>query len=120
MTENMKKFLELVSKDEGLGKKIGSAGKEELMTLSKELNIELSEADFVQPVAELSDDELNAVAGGKSCYCAAGGGGTGSGKCDITCACVMVGVGEGRYGPDNDNISERCICALGGYGESFN
>ena len=26
---------------------------------------------------ELSDDELNVVAGGKSCYCAAGGGGTG-------------------------------------------
>ena len=120
MTENMKKLLELISKDEALGKTVCNATKEELIALAKELSIELSEANFAQPVAELSDDELNVVAGGKSCYCAAGGGGTGSGACDDTCVCVIAGVGEGRHGPNYSNYSERCVCALAGYGESFN
>ena len=38
--------------------------------MAKELGIELMEDDLEQESAELSDDELDAVASGKSCYCA--------------------------------------------------
>ncbi len=77
MSENMKKFLELVSKDETLKQKMQafkdmepadaiSAG----ITLAKELGIELTEADFAKEksAGELSDDELDAVAGGGGTY----------------------------------------------------
>ena len=103
MSENMKKFLELVSKDENLKKKLeelddtvyeqaSQAG----IALAKEFGIELSEADFGRKKSdgELSDDELDAVAGGArlaksdepdsiwndDCICAcvtSGGGGPG-------------------------------------------
>ena len=73
MSDNMKKFLELVSKDENLKKKLekldntvyeqaSQAG----IALAKEFGIELTEADFVRKESdgELSDDELDAVSGG--------------------------------------------------------
>ena len=83
---------------------------EELIVLAKELGLKLTEEDFVQPVAELSDDELDAVAGGfAECACAVGGGGTGDVN-DKTCACVLLGAGYA------DNGHERCICGGGGYG----
>ncbi len=91
MSENMKKFLELVSKDENLKQKTLafndmepadaiSAG----IALAKELGIELSEADFAkeESCGELSDDELDAVSGGarvgtiySRCFCIATGQG---------------------------------------------
>ena len=46
MTENMKKFLEAVSKNEELAKKINTMTKEDLLALAKELSIELTEDDF--------------------------------------------------------------------------
>lgn len=75
MTENMKKFLELVEKDEALQQKmealkdnadetvIGS-----FIELAKEHGITLIEEDFVfeESNGELSDDELEAAAGGCS------------------------------------------------------
>ncbi len=75
MSENMKKFLELISKDENLKKKMAELEKmesdkaiREIIALAKEHGIELSEADFVKAESddELSDDELDAVAGGGS------------------------------------------------------
>ncbi len=113
MTENMKKFLELISKDEDLKQKAlalndmehkeaVSAG----ISLAKELGIELSEADFDNEESgdELKDDELDAVAGGGDCGCVAGGGGT---VCDGS-FCPCVGYGQG---------SVICFCVVIGFGE---
>lgn len=109
MTENMKKFLEAVSKSEELTAKVGGMGKEELIALAKELGIELTEDDFVQKI-ELDDDELEAVSGGwKKCTCVGAGGGKADedGK---ACACVAGGGGETRDGEC------RCWCIVGGEG----
>ena len=111
MTENMKKFLEAVSQHEELLAKLNGMGKEELLALAKELNVELTEADLVKPAEELSDDELDTVAGGSdvSCACAMGGGGTKDNN-DKTCACVLAGVGYDKH------KRERCLCGFAGYG----
>lgn len=111
MTENMKKFLEAVSKNEELTAKVGTLGMEELIALAKELGIELTEADFAKPTGELDDDELDAVSGGGdvSCACAMGGGGTKDSN-DKTCACVLAGGGYSKQG------GERCVCGFAGYG----
>ena len=107
MNENLKKFLEKVSEDKALAEKDPAA----LIPLAKEMGIELTEADLKRPVEELSDDELDTVAGGGdvSCACAMGGGGTKDAN-DKTCACVLAGVG---YAKDK---SERCLCGFAGYG----
>jgi putative N6-adenine-specific DNA methylase len=70
-----------------------------------------SEEDFEKPVEELSDDDLDTVAGGGdvSCACAMGGGGTKDSN-DGTCACVLAGVGY------DDTKKERCLCGFAGYG----
>ena len=120
MSDNLKKFLELVSKDENLKQKMQSFNEMEpkkaiqaSIALAKELGIELSEADFVNKKAdgELSDDELDAVAGG-DCGCFAGGGGnvTDSDGTELTCVCVAVGAGY-----------DHCVCPFvgGGTDEGF-
>ena len=112
MTENMKKFLETVSKNEELTAKIGTMDKDALIELAKELGIELTDADLEKPAAqELSDDDLDTVAGGGdvSCACAMGGGGTKDNN-DKTCACVLAGGGYAKSG------RERCVCGFAGYG----
>ena len=112
MTENLKKFLETVSKDEALTAKVGTMGKAELLALAKELGIELTEADLQKlAVQELGDDDLDTVAGGSdvSCACAMGGGGTKDDN-DKTCACVLAGAGYSKSG------RERCVCGFAGYG----
>lgn len=109
MTENLKKFLEAVSKNEELATKVNDMTKEDLLALSKELGIELTEDDFVQKI-ELDDDELDAVAGGwKKCVCIAAGGGKADedGK---ACACVAGGGGDARDG------TCRCWCVAAGSG----
>ena len=62
----------------------------------------------------LSDDELEAVAGGsgsadgwESCFCIVGGGGTKKSE-GITCACVLVGWGKA------DKNSYTLLCVTGG------
>lgn len=117
MTENMKKFMELVSKDEALCAKTVSADKVVLIALAKKLGIVLTEADFVQPAVELDDTELDAVAGGGVCACVLGGGGTADGSStsnvsDAVCACVLGGSGENKGG------YARCICVISGGGNS--
>ncbi len=112
MTENMKKFLEAVSKSEEMCAKINDMRKEELTALAKELGIELTDADFEKPAVEaLDDDDLDTVAGGGdvSCACAMGGGGTKDSN-DKTCACVLAGAGYSTNG------RERCVCGFAGYG----
>ncbi len=123
MSENMKKFLELVSKDETLKQKMQafkdmepadaiSAG----ITLAKELGIELTEADFAKEKSggELSDDELDAVAGGGGCGCAGAGGGGGTDINDgDTYGCACVAYGQGGDGHVDDF---NCFCFFGGAG----
>ena len=111
MSDNMKKFLELVSKDESLKKKMMALNDMEPekaiqagIALAKELGIELIEADFAKEKSDggLSDDELDAVAGGGGCGCAVAGGGDGPG---YTCGCFAFGSGG----------DTNCLCpAVGG------
>ncbi len=111
MTENLRKFLEAVSKDEALSAKVGAMGKDELLALAKALGIPLTEADLI-PKAELDDDDLDTVASGGdiNCVCAMGGGGT-KDKNDKACACILAGAG---YSKDK---RDRCVCGFAGYGE---
>lgn len=112
MKENLKKFLEMVSKDEELSKKVSAMQKEEVLALAKDMGMELTEEDFAEnAVQELDDDDLDTVAGGSdvSCACAMGGGGTKDVN-DGVCACVLAGVGY------TDSKSERCLCGFAGYG----
>ena len=117
MSENMKKFLELASKDENLKQKLQSFSDMEPadaisagIALAKELGIELSEADFAKEESngELSDDELDAVAGGGGCGCPVGGGGKGTDKWgdEYTCGCAFYGQGG----------SNNCVCPFVGGG----
>lgn len=75
MTENMKKLLELASEDKEFGKEFQEADQETLIRLAKEHGIELTEADFEKPENEMSDSELDAVAGGGDCGCSLAGAG---------------------------------------------
>ena len=110
MKENLKKFFEEVSKTDELAEKVSKADAAGLVEIAADLGISLTEEDFKQP-AEISDDELDAVAGGGdvSCACAMGGGGTHD-DTDKTCACVLAGAGYSRSG------RERCVCGFAGYG----
>ena len=63
MTENMKKFQDLLSGNEELAKKIDDMSREEIIAAAKQLGVVLAEADF-EKVFELADDLLDAVAGG--------------------------------------------------------
>ena len=111
MSENFNKFLELVSKDAELSEKVRAADPETLITIAKEVGIVLTEADFAPSSTEISDDELDVVAGGKRCHCVMGGGGTGDDN-DKTCACVAFGAGLAK------DSSLRCYCGVGGGGEN--
>ena len=110
MTENLKKFLETVSEDAELSKKIGNMGKADILALAKKLGMELSEADFAQN-EELNEDELDAVVGGYGCYCLGAGNGEKS-RSDKLCFCVAGGGGEKRNGDC------RCWCVVMGTGLS--
>lgn len=132
MSENLKKFLDLIANDKELEAKalacneLGEEkGKEAMLALAKECGIELTAADFekkAEPTSrELDDDELDSVAGGAAtgdeygfCYCIAAGGGGGEDSDDgnvFGCACVAYGQGgDGRAKDAN------CRCYLGGFG----
>lgn len=110
MTENMKKFLEAVSQNDELYSKFSGATKEDMIAMAKEMGIELVDADLEQK-AELTDDELDTVAGGKACGCVLGGGGEAGGRWNNkVCACVLGGGGETVDGKC------RCVCTAGGWG----
>ena len=116
MSENLNKFLEIVSKDAKLFEKVRTADLETLISIAKEVGIVLTEADFAPSSSEISDAELEVVAGGADCYCAVGGGGTGDDN-DKTCACVVSGGGETKNSLDGyKKTGTRCCCVLGGWG----
>ena len=122
MTENIKKLLEIISSDEEAVKTMNALPTmEDVIAFAKEKGVTLTEADFQKPEGELNEDELEAVAGGKECWCSFGGGGTAdeyyyyrglSSPHQSTCACVVAGVGKKNWGTDI-----RCACAFFGAGD---
>ena len=123
MSENLKKFLDLIASNKELEAKALACnemdeekGKQALIELAKENGIELIAADFEKKAAaaELDDDELDAVAGGGGCGCGYGGGGGGVDAVDgnvYGCACVIYGQGgDGRASDVN------CLCIAVGAG----
>ncbi len=109
MNDNMKKLVDLASKDKEMSAKLQKASKEQVIALAKEHGIKLTEADFETPQGKVSDDELAAVAGGGICVCVLGGGGKAD-EGEKTCACVIVGVGCYVGG------EVRCSCSSAGGG----
>ena len=138
MTENMKKYLELISGDEEAMKNLNEQepssiqeAKERIIADAAEKGITLTEEDFAE-TGELSEDELEAVAGGKECVCVIGGGGTATSSVyEDTCACVIGGAGSGygyvtKWVTDSSGKRElieeragmvRCTCPVAGYGD---
>ena len=85
---------------------------EKMIEILKEYGVSFTAEDFKAPEGELSDDELNAVAGGGGCGCAAIGGGGGD---DLTCVCIAGGTGYVR-GCGGFSLEGGCFCALAGAG----
>lgn len=110
MTENMKLFLEKISEDRELAARIAGMDSNAIMAEARRQGIELTDADFAsESDAELSEDELNEVAGGGKCACVAGGGGTEGDNCD-KCFCIVAGEGSFSDG------AQRCECGIAGGG----
>ena len=102
MTENMKKFLELMStKDKEIKEKAAKMEKDELIAFAADHGLTLTGVDFEKPDSEgeISLDEAEAVAGGGECYCVAGGGGTGGG--------IQDGRVRGRGGAKGRRLHRR-------------
>ena len=85
---------------------------EKMIEILKEYGVSFTAEDFKAHEGELSDDELNAVAGGGGCGCAAIGGGGGD---DLTCVCIAGGTGYVR-GCGGFSLEGGCFCALAGAG----
>ena len=76
MTDNMKKFLEQVSSDGELTARLKGMDKDAIIAAAQQRGIALTEADFAADTGmELSEDELDEVAGGGKCACVLGGSG---------------------------------------------
>lgn len=111
MNEKVKKFLELVSAEgqESI-ERMNKADKDELIAMAAQKGITLTEEDFKPQSGELSDDEMEAVAGGYSqCgegRCACFNSGEGNGKKYEIRLCVFHGVSD-----------ERCQCNSYGMGD---
>lgn len=111
MTENMKKFLELASGDAELAGRLNGMGKDAIIAAAQQRGITLTDADFVEDTSDaLSDDELNAVAGGGKCACIMGGSGKEDDDCR-ECACIIAGGGMFKNSKTN-----RCGCVGAGGG----
>ena len=112
MSENLKKFMEMIFENNELKRKATAMNKEEIVALAKEMGIELTDADFELSEVELSERELADVSGGGECGCFVGGGGTKDSNGNI-CVCVLLGIGEND---DFDPDTHRCFCPQYGYG----
>ena len=118
MTDNMKRFLEVVSEDKEFCAKLSrTSDTESAIELAKERGITLTEEDVkpAEKIQEVPDDELEAVAGGKACYCAVGGGGEKTEDNEEVCACVLYGTGNKHF---KNDVIERCACWYAGYGDN--
>ena len=110
MTEKGQKFLEAVSQDRAFIEKLSKAETPEaVIALAAEKGFALTAEDLKpdQPSGELSENELDAVAGGAVCICPVVGAGSGTGLC----ACLAGGGGV-DYKKDT-----RCVCIAYGHGQ---
>ena len=115
------RILEVASQDEDFGKKLSEAeAPEAVVELLREKGLDVAVEELQalaqpadQDAVELSDDELEAVAGGGNCGCATYGGGKAGGK-DKACTCDIYGQGKGK------GVSDRCECVYGGWGDTLN
>lgn len=135
--KELQKFYEKMRENEALQNEIEALNKEfeyevvqsmkmqkkaaeRLVELAKKYEIKLTVEDFLnQNTGQLNDHDLDAVAGGGSCYCVVGGGGTAGQNnkgIDETCACVLAGFGEGC---SNGGGGFRCKCPMFGGGDSL-
>lgn len=92
----------------------GDASVAELKKLASEQGMLLTDDDLapVETTSELSDDELEAVAGGGTCACTGlGGGRKDKGSDEKPCGCVAAGFGKDEYG------KLRCTCVAMGLGD---
>lgn len=113
MTEVYQQFLAKVSEDEGLKARVeaidisdADAAIAQAIAIAGELGIEMTPEDFVielEERRELSDDELDAVAGGGgACGCDGGGYGDAWGNTEGKCVCVFAGAGNFQNNPSPD------------------
>lgn len=128
MTENLKKYLELISNDEKAKNELTEFEKEAVkenpetalqrvkekaITDAAKRGIILAEADFKNETNELCDDELDQAVGGKQCGCFMSGGGSATAPSEKSCSCVAIGFGDGI------GFNVRCCCPLLGNGDSL-
>lgn len=112
MSENLKKFLELIANDPELLEKAKQLKadnpektKEIAIAFAKDNGFALTVADFEVPEGVLSDAELDTIAGGGDtggCVCMLVGGGGGKQSDDDTYGCACVGYGQGGDGAADD------------------
>ena len=115
MTENMKAFLEQMNQNKALKDEVEALGKEQLkqnkdaiaekvVEIAAKHGFTLTAEDMETETAELTEEQLKAVAGGGECYCSGSGGGRGfqNGGCE----CFLYGQGN-----------EHCTCILAGSGD---
>lgn len=116
MTDNLKNFLEAISNNDELKEKVNRATKDEIISIAKEMQIELKEEDLdIQSAQEFSDDELAAVTGGGQCICVAGGCGDDNG---LTGGCILLGMGwclPDSHCTGHGNGACFCLFAGGGF-----
>ncbi len=129
----MKEFLEFLEQNEEAKNRIlalkgDPEAIKKAVDIAKEYGFDIEEpameaernARFGKPC---SDDELDAVAGGKDCGCFLGGGGSSGGTkewngqtlYELTCACVIGGGGE-YENKETGERSARCVCITTGLG----
>jgi len=120
MSENVKKAMEFISNNEDLKKRLDALREEyssleeinlAIIEIMKEYGFELTMEELMPKtevsadMSEISDDELEAVAGGKIAF----NNSTKAYYCD--CFCTIGGSGS------KDEYQKQCVCVLGGGGE---
>ena len=112
MTDNLKKFLEAASSDEALKNELQAFAdstskdmKAATIEFAAKHGFTLTEEDFESSeMEELTEDELEAVAGGVAhCGCGIAGGGAGDGR---SCGCGFIGIGSVGNDPP------RIVCVI--------
>lgn len=118
MTENMKKIMEMVSARDDLKAKTNELAKQAgddrekakalFRAFALEQGITLTDEDFSADGMEMSEDELQAVAGGLiSCVCYTRGTGAGTAR-EARCYCNRNGTG-----------GSECFCVAWGNGNAM-
>jgi predicted ribosomally synthesized peptide with nif11-like leader len=104
LSEKGKKFFVEIMKNEELKEALLQESRKSVLAVAEKFGYDLKMEDFAIDNKELSEDELEAVAGGKGgCGCLFLGGGGGGGS---VCVCILGG---------GSTMGDRsCICDIGG------